>query len=418
VKVTLPTSLTAKPTLLASLRELPRPAWILFFGTFLNKFGAFVVPFLTLYLTSRGCTVGQAGLAISAYGVGSMAASLLGGHLADELGRRKTIVLSMCSGAVVMMLLSQARSLPVIIALTALTGLTNEFYRPASTALLADLVPPGQRITAFATLRMAFNAGFAFGPATAGFLAALGYFWLFAGDATTSLLFGLVAWFALPGGGQGRQNNASWSEALTELRRDRKLHQLLLANFAIGLLFFQIASTFGLYVLQLGFSAATYGAVVSLNGALVVCLELPIVTITRRFPTRRVMAAGYLLCALGYALNAFAHTIPALVSCMIFFTLGEMIMMPMSSAYLANLAPVHMRGRYMGVSGLTWALALIIGPAAGIKLFVTEAKVYWLVCVALGVFAAAIISIQVEAHAAQDRVAFRATRKVVEQKES
>ena len=405
MSVTLPTSLAAKPTLLSSLRELPRPAWILCFGTFLNKFGAFVVPFLTLYLTSRGCTVGQAGLAISAYGVGNMAASVLGGHLADMLGRRKTIVLSMCSGAVVMMLLSQARSLPVIIALTALAGLTNEFYRPASTALLADLVPPAQRITAFATLRMAFNAGFAFGPATAGFLATLGYFWLFAGDATTSLLFGVVAWCALPRGSHSRQNNASWGETLGVLRRDRNLHQLLLANFTIALLFFQIASTFGLLVIQLGLSAATYGAIVSLNGVLVVCCELPIVTITRRFPARRVMAAGYLLCALGYSLNALAHTIPALVACMVLFTLGEMTMMPMSSAYLANLAPAHMRGRYMGMSGLTWALALIIGPAAGMKLFTTAPAAYWFACAALGVFAAVIISIRSETRIAQPAVA-------------
>ncbi len=405
MSVTLPTPLTAKPTLLSSLRTLPRPAWILCFGTFLNKFGAFVVPFLTLYLTSRGCTVGQAGLAISSYGVGNMAASILGGHLADKLGRRKTIVLSMCSGAAMMMLLSQARSLPLIIALTALTGLTNEFYRPASTALLADLVPPAQRITAFAALRMAFNAGFAFGPATAGFLATLGYFWLFAGDATTSLLFGVVAWCALPRGGHCQQTNASWSEALSVLRLDRNLHQLLLANFSIALLFFQIASTFGLLVIRLGLSAATYGAVVSLNGVLVVCFELPIITITRRFPARRVMAAGYLLCGLGYSLNAFAHTIPALVGCMVLFTLGEMVMMPMSSAYLANLAPAHMRGRYMGVSGLTWALSLIIGPAAGMKLFTAEPSAYWLACAALGVCSAVIISIRTEARVAPPAVA-------------
>ena len=394
---TQPTPLTREPTLLASLRALPRPAWILCFGTFLNKFGAFVVPFLTLYLTSRGCTVGQAGLAISAYGVGNMAASLLGGHLADKLGRRKTIVLSMFSGAVVMMLLSQARSLPAIIALTALTGLTNEFYRPASTALLADLVPPGQRVTAFAALRMSFNAGFAFGPATAGFLAAFGYFWLFAGDAATSVLFGLVAWFALPRGGRGEQANASWSEALRVLRRDRKLHQLLLANFAIGLLFFQMASTFGLHVMNLGFSAATYGAIVSLNGALVVFFELPLTTVTRRFPMRRVMAAGYLLSGLGFALNAFAHTVSALVGCMILFTFGEMVMTPMSSAYLANLAPPDMRGRYMGVSGLTWGLALIIGPAAGMKLFECNPAAYWLTCLALGAFAAVVISVSADA---------------------
>ncbi|MGH7943060.1 MAG: MFS transporter [Limisphaerales bacterium] len=259
---------TAPPeTLLSSLRALPRPAWILFFGTFLNKFGAFVVPFLTLYLTRRGCTVGQTGLAVAAYGMGNLLASLLGGHLADYLGRRKTIVLSMFSGAAMMLILSQARSFPFILALTMLTGLANEFYRPASTALLTDLVPPARRITAFAALRMAFNAGFAFGPATAGFLAAFGFFWLFAGDAMTSALFGLVAVFALPAVVHTRSGNAGWSRALEALRHDSKLHQLLLANFAIGLIFFQVASTYGLYVTHQGFSAATYGLIISLNGA-------------------------------------------------------------------------------------------------------------------------------------------------------
>ena len=186
------------PTLLSSLRALPRPVWILFLGTFLNKFGTFVVPFLTLYLTRQGYSLASAGMAIGAYGAGHLIASLLGGHLADTIGRRKTIVLSMFSAALAMMLLSQARSLPVIIVLTALAGLTGELYRPAATALLADLVSPSERVTAFAAYRMAFNAGWAFGPATAGFLAERGYFWLFAGDAATSVLFGLVALLSLP----------------------------------------------------------------------------------------------------------------------------------------------------------------------------------------------------------------------------
>ncbi|HEX4349813.1 MAG TPA: MFS transporter, partial [Verrucomicrobiae bacterium] len=156
-----------QPTLLASLRALPRPAWVLFFGTFLNKFGAFVVPFLTIYLTKQGYTVTEAGMAVGSYGLGGLFASLLGGHLADKLGRRETIALSMFSGAATMMLLSQAHHLALIIVLTTLTGLASEFYRPASSALLTDLVPPNQRVTAFSTLRMAFNAGFAFGPAMA-----------------------------------------------------------------------------------------------------------------------------------------------------------------------------------------------------------------------------------------------------------
>ncbi len=384
---------TAPPeTLFASLRALPRPAWILFFGTFLNKFGAFVVPFLTLYLTNRGCTVGEAGLAVGAYGIGNLLASLLGGHLADYIGRRKTIVLSMFSGAAMMLLLSQAHSFPLILALTLLTGLTNEFYRPASTALLTDLVPPARRITAFATLRMAFNAGFAFGPATAGFLAAFGFFWLFVGDAATSILYGLVAFLALPRITHAHRQNASWGQALSVLRRDHKLHQLLLANFAIGVVFCQMISTFGLYVTHLGFSSATYGAIISLNGVMVVLIELPLTTITRKFPARRVMAAGYVLIGLGFGLNAFAHTLAALVVCMIIFTLGEMITMPTSGAYLANLAPAEMRGRYLGVSGLTWSLALVLGPGLGMKLFTAAPAIYWIACAAMGLFAVAVIS--------------------------
>ena len=381
-----------RETLLASLQALPRAAWILFAGTFLNKFGGFVVPFLTLYLTGRGYSIGQAGLAVSAYGMGNLGASLLGGHLADKIGRRKTILLSMFSGAAAMMLLSQAHGLAWIILLTALTGLTNEFYRPASQALLADIVPPEQRVTAFAGLRASFNAGFAFGPATAGLLAAYGYFWLFAGDAATSVLFGLVAMLALPQGSRTASQNASWREALRVLRRDRNLHQLLLANFSIGLVFFQLGSTYGLHITQMGFSPAVYGAVVSLNGALIVFCELPLTRFTRKFPARHCMAAGYLICAGGFALNAFAHSIPALVLCMIVFTIGEMITMPTAAAYLANLAPAELRGRYMGVSGLTWATALIIGPVSGLKLFAAAPTVYWAASAVIGVFAAFIIT--------------------------
>src|SRR5438093_2277646 len=94
-----------------SLRALPRGAWVLFFGTFLNKFGTFVLPFLTIHMVRLGYTTAQAGLAIAGYGIGSLCASFLGGHFADRLGRRKTIVLSMFSGAVIMLCLSQARSL-------------------------------------------------------------------------------------------------------------------------------------------------------------------------------------------------------------------------------------------------------------------------------------------------------------------
>ena len=138
--------------------------------------------------------------------------------------------------------------------------------------MLADLVPPDQRVTAFAAYRMSFNAGWAFGPATAGFLAAKGFFWLFVGDAATSILFGLVVLLMLPRDTSRQRRESRWSEAISEIRQDRKFHRIILASFLIAFVFMQMASTFGVHVTRLGFSAATYGALISMNGAMVVLL--------------------------------------------------------------------------------------------------------------------------------------------------
>jgi MFS family permease len=142
---------------------MPAPAWVLFGGTFVNRFGSFVLVFLVLYLREKGFSPAEAGTAVGAYGFGSLAAALAGGWVADRFGRRNAISLSMFSAAATMLALSQAERLPLIVALSALAGLTSELYRPASSALLTDLIPAGQRVTAFALYRLAINLGFAAG---------------------------------------------------------------------------------------------------------------------------------------------------------------------------------------------------------------------------------------------------------------
>ena len=86
-------------TLRQNLRGLPREVWVLFIGAFVNRLGTFVLPFITLYLTSRGYSVPQAGLGLAGYGLGAIGAQAVGGLLADRIGRRNTIVLSMLGGA-------------------------------------------------------------------------------------------------------------------------------------------------------------------------------------------------------------------------------------------------------------------------------------------------------------------------------
>lgn len=375
------------------LLALPRPVWILFLGTFLNKFGTFVVPFLALYMTGKGYSKTEAGLAIGAYGLGTCVASAIGGHLADTIGRRRTIVFSMFSGAASMLLLSQANSFWVFVFMTGLAGLTAEFYRPASSALLADLVPEGQRVTAFSAYRLAFNAGWAFGPATAGFLAGHSFFWLFAGDAGTSILFGLVAWFALPEGIRAKKSQAGWLVAFRAMGHDWRILRLIGASLAIGLVFMQMGTTFSLNVTGKGFSAATYGALISCNGVMVVLCELPLTTFTQRFAPRQVMAVGYVLIGIGFGLIAIANTVPLLLLVIIVFTLGEMVTMPVASAYVANLAPPHLRGRYLGIVGLSWGIAMVCGPLTGMCLINTHPQALWIGCGSLGLLAAIMISI-------------------------
>src|SRR3970040_2457805 len=74
----------------------PRTFWLLWAGTIVNHLGGFVIPFLALYLTGpRGLPVSQAALMVSLFGGGSFVASLVGGEIADRLGRRPVMLLSL-----------------------------------------------------------------------------------------------------------------------------------------------------------------------------------------------------------------------------------------------------------------------------------------------------------------------------------
>ncbi|HTL16678.1 MAG TPA: MFS transporter [Patescibacteria group bacterium] len=380
-----------------NLRALPRGAWILFFGTFLNKFGTFVIPFLAIYMTRLGYSAAQAGLAIAAYGIGTLGACLLGGDLADRIGRRKTIVLSMFSAAAAMLCLSVVRGLPLIMLFSGVAGLTGELYRPASSALLADLVPAGQRVTAYAAYRMSFNAGWAFGPATAGLLAKHSFSWLFIGDAATSVLYGIVAWVALPAGLRGTRAAGTLVETFRALRDDKRLRQVLLSCLLIGLVFVQVFSTMSLLITSSGFSAATYGLVISLNGALVVLFELPLTSITKQYPARRVIAVGFLLIGVGFCSNLLIRTLPLLLLTTSLFTFGEMISMPVTGAYVADLSPPERRGLYMGTYGMVWATSFVFGPSLGMSLFAISRTTLWVSCGVLGLIAAVLISLPVAA---------------------
>ncbi len=380
-----------RPTLREGIRSLPGPVWILCAGTFVNRFGSFVAVFLVLYLRSRGYSIAEAGLVVSFYGVGNVVAAAVGGWVADRFGRRNALALSMFSSAATLLALSQARSLPLIIVLTTLAGLTGEMYRPAAAALLTDLTRAGERIPAFALNRLAINLGFAAGPAVAGLLAERSFFLIFLGDALTSAAFGVIALTSLPEGVRVRRGEERRGEAVRTMLQDRAFLFFLISSVLGAFVYFQSQTTFPLHVRASGLSDADYGLLISLNGLAIVLLELPLVAITQRFPYRPVLTLGSLLVGLGFALNAFANDLPELALTVLIWTLGEIVYAPVASAYVADIAPEHMRGRYQGAWGLTWGLAYVFAPALGAAIFAWSADGLWLICGLLGVASALLL---------------------------
>jgi MFS family permease len=378
-------------TFRSDLERLPREVWILLFGTFVNRFGTFVMPFLVLYLTRIGYSAAQAGLAIAAYGVGHIVASTAGGHLADRAGRRHTIVISMFGSAASMLALSQARGFAAIALLTAVTGAFSELYRPASHALIADLTTEDQRVLSYALYRFAVNLGVAAGPATAGFLAERSFTWLFVGDALTSIGYGIIAIAALPHGLRSPARSERKGEALRVVLRDRPFLLFLAATLCITLVDFQLGSTYALYVTSLGYAPRMYGMLVSFNGLLIILFELLITNWVQRFRPEPVIAIGYLLNNVGFAVTGLARRFPALLAAMSVWTVGEMVSSPMAGAFVAKLAPERLRGRYMGLLVLMWSIGMMIGPPIGTLLFARHREMLWIGAAALGALSAALL---------------------------
>lgn len=103
------------------------------------------------------------------------------------------------------------------------------------------------------------------------------------------------------------------------------------------------------------------------------------------------IALGYLLIGVGFASNALTRTLPLLALTVVLFTLGEMVAMPLSGAYVADLAPAHQRGLYMGTYGMVWSVAFICGPSLGMLLFSVSPLALWCGCGVLGLLAAGLI---------------------------
>jgi MFS family permease len=364
---------------------MPREAWFLFAGAFVNRLGTFVMPFIVLYLTSAHFSTPQAGGAIAAYGVGGLIAQGVGGVVADRLGRRNTIGVAMLLAGAFTIALWQAHVLVVIYALMVCLAVCAEMHRPATGALIADLLPPDQRVTAFTMYRLAVNTGWAVGLALGGFLAVHAFSYLFVGDAITSATYGVIALVALPHGVRtSRAQERHLGSARSSIAADRGFLLFLGGALLIAIVYSQNVSTLPLHIRDTGHPPSTYGLLQSLNGILIVLFELPITAWTMHRSRTAIVALGGLCVGAAFCSLAFARSVPALAAAIVVWTIGEMLESPVASAYVADRAPEHARGRYQAAYGSMFGVAWIVGPLLGTGLYAVRPGLLWLACGVLG----------------------------------
>jgi len=349
-------------------KEYPFQFWILFCGRFIGSTGGSLVwPFITIYLRQRLniplTTVGVLFAISSGVGLFSQA---IWGPVVDRYGRKVAMVAGLLNEVMVMLGFALLGSLEAYAVLIAASGLIEPASRIGSDAMIADLIEPDKRAGAYALMRMISNAGVAIGPAVGGFLAATSYLFSFTAAATTASVVLLLTIFLV----KETKPEVPVAEKVERPRGGygyifRDFYFLAFCGASVLLLmaygpFMQILPVYmkeGFAILESGF-----GLIMTVNALMVVFFQFAVTRVTEKYPDTYVMAAGAFWTGLGAFGAALSHNFWLFLLAMIILTIGELIWAPTSITFVARVAPIDMRGRYMGVYGIVGGMAWGVGP--------------------------------------------------------
>src|SRR5215208_6286045 len=171
---------------------LSRPMWWLALVIFINRSGTMVIPFLTVYLTSKGYTLAQAGYVMAAFGTGAVLGAYTGGKLTDQFGHFYVQVFSLLLNGILFIVLGKMQTFWQITGCIFVLSSLGEAFRPANSAAIAAYSNESNRTRCYSLNRLAINLGWAIGPAIGGILASISYSWLFWVDGITCILASLL----------------------------------------------------------------------------------------------------------------------------------------------------------------------------------------------------------------------------------
>lgn len=344
-------------------------------------------PFITVYFA---VAVGShiAGIMMAALPLFSMVGNLLGGALADRFGRRPVMLLGTLLQALLFAIFAVSPSHILDYFAYVGVGFGGAMYRPASSAMVADLVPVEHRRQVFATYMTANNIGAVLGPA----LGAVFFFQYQQELLWTCALVMLLYFIAivvmvhetLPYSTRSKGPSTTVRRVFKEqwtgygvILRDKVFLVYIFAGIFAMVPIMQLDLYLPVYVTQYvpaqsiwtwngePFSLTSteiFGALLGFNGFLFVVFILPVTKWFDRWKERNVFILSSLLSGFGTFALSFSTNIWFLLMMTIFFTFGEMVRTPVTQSFISRYAPEHARGQYMGADNLQYTIGKMVAP--------------------------------------------------------
>jgi len=359
--------------------HLPRAVWLVQAGGVVNSLGnGIVLPFIVIYLHNvRGISFAQAGFALAFAGAAALLAGLGAGTAVDRIGGRNTLLLGLVLQAAAFLLFPLIREPWHAFALLSLEGAGTACFWPGQSTLLTRLTPPDARHSAYALQRISMNLGLGLGGVIGGLIATTSdpasFTRLFLLDAATFLAFVAVLSTVKEPAPVEDEHDEAAAGGYRAVLRDRNFVWLLALNVlfvAVGYEVFALLPPFAKN--YAGVSERWVGLIWLGNTLLIVLIQLPVAKLLegrRRMAALALMnvlwaAAAMIVLAAGSLLTGTSAAL-VLIGATIVFEVGETLQGPTQAPLVADLAPDRLRGRYFGLSSMSWSAGSILGPAIG-----------------------------------------------------
>lgn len=355
-----------------TFKGLSREVWWLALITLINRAGTMVIPFLSLYLKEDlQFSLPNIGWIMTAFGVGSVGGSWLGGKLTDKIGYYKVMIYSLFTTGFLFIGLQYLNTFLSLCVGVFITMLIADMFRPAMFVALSAYSKPKNKTRSVTLIRLAINLGFSAGPALGGLIITTisygGLFWM---DGITCI----AACFLLI-----NVLNPKKAKVVDEVKTknpksaygDRVFLIFLCAMILFGIVFLQYFSTVPIYYRDVHIlSEFEIGLLLGANGLFIFIFEMPLIKWleSTRYTKLSLMVFGAILTGASLIVLNFTSWSGILIIGMFLMTIGEMIALPFSNAFAVERAKKGNQGEYMALYSMAFSVGHIFGHNAGMQM--------------------------------------------------